>query len=61
MVAKVTLESTRAWSSAVNTWIGAELLAPFVNPSDEANIIRSMQPEHIAEFEGCSSTTDALY
>lgn len=50
MLAKVALESTRAWSSAVNTWTGIEHLAPFVNAADEANIIKSMPPEHIAEF-----------
>lgn len=51
MVAKVTLESTRAWSEAVNTWTGTEYRAPFVNEADAANIIRSMPPELIAEFE----------
>ncbi|MGI6879949.1 hypothetical protein [Microbacterium sp. gxy059] len=51
MVAKVTLESTRASSEAVNTWTGTEYRAPFVNEADAANIIRSMPPELIAEFE----------
>lgn len=51
MIAKVALESTRAWSNAVHVWTGTELIRPFVNPVDEENIIRSMPPEQIAEFE----------
>lgn len=50
MVAKVAMESTRAWSVAVNTWTGTEYRGPFVNEADEANIINSMPPEQVAEF-----------
>lgn len=51
LVAKVALESTRAWSTAVHVWTGAEPQTDFVNPADEANIRASMPPEQIAEFE----------
>lgn len=51
MVAKVALESTRAWSDAVNTWTGTEYRGPFVNETDQANIINSMPPEQVAEFK----------
>lgn len=61
MVAKVSLGSTRAWSTAVHAWTGSELLADFVNPTDEANIIKSMPPELVAEFEGRRQEIELAY
>lgn len=51
ILAQVTLNSTRAWSTAVNTWVGSELLGPFFNLKDEQSIIKSMPPELLAEFQ----------
>lgn len=61
MVAKVSLESTRAWSTAVHTWTGSELLADFINPIDEANIIKSMPPDQVVEFEALRQRNQPVY
>lgn len=61
MVAKVSLGSTRAWSTAVHAWTGSQLLADFVNPTDEANIIKSMPSEQIAELEALRQRIEPMY
>lgn len=49
LVGKVAVESTRAWSEAVNAWTGAET-SSFLNRQDEDDLIRSLPPELLAKF-----------